>query len=130
MIMLPETMFVIPFHDGQHYTSGVPCYLNLESMRVAGLTNKGFDYDSICKVFRELFSQIGEDGNAPWKQQRILPPIVDNNLEIKLRVLDYLNNNEPLMDDDIPFLRNIHKRLSNKSKKILPSDIFTETHKK
>lgn len=134
MIISINTMFVIP--TSGFVMGGIPCNLITESSRISRLTNMGIDSASVCKAFRELFDEIHIDvitkeipveNRKRWQifKSKYRTVFEFKNLDVKIRILNYLNDNGTLFDEDVSYLSNIYKRLPPKTRSVIPFDIFT-----
>lgn len=131
MIITNTTMFVMPDLVTFSPVCGLRFELDLKSPLVCRLFDLGYDTDTICNAFHELFHLIPSEivtkevlrKNRKWWQfykTKFKKVYIDNSLDFKLRVLNYINMGTPLEVTDIVRLKSIYYKLSSKSKEVVP----------
>lgn len=131
MIISEKTMFVIP-----GFFPGLSANLNVNSPKISDLLEKGYEQRTICKAFREIFSNIPSEfiskqilQERKWWQfykRKFRTEYEDKNLQFKMRVLRFINTGEPLNTKDIKELETMYRSLSPDTKNIIPFSFFAK----
>ena len=140
MIITDTTMFVIPDLSSLGYFSGFAVNLEIGSPKISCLFEKGFERSTICEAFRGLFSKIPSEivsreipQEKKWWQfykSKSKTVYEEKNLIFKLRVLNYINKDEPLENDDIEKIKALYNTLSPNIREVIPLDFFGHVNRR